>query len=91
MNAGWGKGAGSEQSSPMGCGITEEGKETQIIHQNRVVLPTTPLGITLDKPWLIAQSIRAGSSSLYHAAAQRNWGRAGPKAEVSVRELIERS
>lgn len=69
MTAGWGKGAGSEQGSPMGCAVTEEERETQIIHQNRVVLPTTPLGITSDQPWLTAQSIRtapAASTMLQH-------------------------
>ena len=63
MNVGWGKGAGSEQSLPIDYSIMEEGRETEIIRQNRVLLPTTPAGITLGKPWLIAQGTRAGSSS----------------------------
>jgi len=64
VNVGWGKGAGSEQHLPIDCSTMEEGRETAIIHQNRVLQPTTPLGITLDKPWLKAQGTRAGSSSV---------------------------
>lgn len=61
----------------MGCAVTEEERETQIIHQNRVVLPTTPLGITLDQPWLTAQSIRtapAASTTLQHKETEEEQG-----------------
>lgn len=55
MNVGWGKRAGSEQSLPGDRSATEEGRETEITHHNRVLLPRTPLGITLDYPVLLAK------------------------------------
>lgn len=68
MNVGWGKRAGSEQSLPGDRSATEEGRETEITHHNRVLLPRTPLGITLDKPWLRAEGKGAGSSSALHCS-----------------------
>lgn len=84
MNAGWGKGAGSEQSSAV-----RMKEKREIIHQTRIVLPTPPLGITLDKPWLTEGSVRApaASTELQHKGTGEEQGL---RVEVTVRELIEK-